>query len=170
MPVEAIRRTFKPEFVNVLLVGESAPESGSFFYTGDALAAHTAEAFARVYGEERLDARRFLERFQGNEFYFDDLCLVAVERLSPPCRAEVRAHSVPDLSKRLASYAPNVVVSIVTSVAPFVAEAMQQAGLAEVPFFSLPFPSEGAEPAYIAGRAEILSNLKESGRINPTFE
>ena len=35
--VEKVRQSFKPEKVSILFIGESAPASGSFFYTGDSL-------------------------------------------------------------------------------------------------------------------------------------
>jgi hypothetical protein len=169
MPIEAIRRQYRPEFVNVLFVGESASEDGSFFYLGDGLAEHTAQAFSRVYGET-TDMSRFLERFQGNEFYLDDLCLVAVDRLSPPCREEVRIHSVPDLAKRLAAASPNVVVTVSEAIHPRVVEAMEAAGLSGIPAYVLPYPSGGSERNYVEGLVEILANLKEGGVIPVTFE
>jgi len=49
MDIEALRRSYRPEKVRLLMVGESAPASGKFFYLGDHLTIATSTAFTKAY-------------------------------------------------------------------------------------------------------------------------
>ena len=47
MDIEALRRSYRPHKVHMLLVGESAPVSGKFFYHKSAMTSFTARAFEK---------------------------------------------------------------------------------------------------------------------------
>jgi hypothetical protein len=64
-PIARRRRTFKPEKVRVLLIGESAPAGGTHFYLANSnLFRGIKVAFARVYGRSIPDGDPFLQFFQ----------------------------------------------------------------------------------------------------------
>ena len=44
-PIESIRHSYRPNIFKVVLIGESAPAAGTFFYSGDSLCTYTREAF-----------------------------------------------------------------------------------------------------------------------------
>lgn len=60
MDIETIRSTFRPDRIDVLFVGESAPTAGTFFYKGDSSAfREMRKAFSR-HLLVSLDATNFL--------------------------------------------------------------------------------------------------------------
>src|SRR5512146_2567726 len=109
MCIEAVRKSFRPENVNVLFVGESAPASESFFYLGDSLTRYTKEAFSIIYHVTFNSDQGFLARFKENNFFLDDLCLVPVNNMDQFNRYEARRSSVDELANRIREYHPRVI-------------------------------------------------------------
>src|SRR5229473_291781 len=69
--VEATRARFRPERITTLFVGESAPDSGDFFYYGNnAMLGHMQRVVDNALGESGDD---FLTRFKAYGWYLDDL-------------------------------------------------------------------------------------------------
>ena len=60
---EFVRREFRPKKVKLLLVGESPPVSGKFFYLGSVMTQHTATAFTKAYGVQFGSQEEFLTYF-----------------------------------------------------------------------------------------------------------
>ena len=76
MATEELRQRFRPAQVRLLLIGESPPVGGSFFYMGNSnLYRHTAEAFSLAYSRSFSSPQEFLDFFRGLGCYLDDLCL-----------------------------------------------------------------------------------------------
>jgi hypothetical protein len=156
MDVGALRRSYRPEKVHVLLIGESAPASGKFFYHKGAMTTFTARAFDRVYGTTYAndkDKSAFLRFFQRRGCYLEDLCLTPVNTMRPGERARALQASVPSLSQRIRDVEPAVVVAVLRRIAPYVREAL--AGRS-VNFQVLPFPGSGHQNAYIDGLSDLL--------------
>ncbi|MEW6230545.1 MAG: hypothetical protein AB1700_21080, partial [Bacillota bacterium] len=62
--VEQKRQNYQPRDVRVLLIGESPPANGTFFYSGNSnLARYTREAFEAVFGSFG-DMTEFLDAFR----------------------------------------------------------------------------------------------------------
>ena len=50
MDTEAIRQSFKPDKIRLMLIGESPPASGRFFYLKSAMTIYTSRAFEKAHG------------------------------------------------------------------------------------------------------------------------
>ena len=67
MDVEQIRRHFRPDQIRLLFVGESPPDSGKFFYSGNSQMAHYMK---RVLGRELFrGAKDFFAEFKASGCY-----------------------------------------------------------------------------------------------------
>ena len=49
MDTEKIRKLFKPDRIKLLLVGESPPASGKFFYSKSPMTLYTSSTFEKVF-------------------------------------------------------------------------------------------------------------------------
>src|SRR5580693_4965629 len=97
--LEELRKNFRPDRITTLFVGESAPESGKFFYSGNS---GLFRAMQKAFGGRPT----FLEDFKRSGFYLDDLVLTPVNKLERRERSRRRQEAVPELAKRLAEYKP----------------------------------------------------------------
>jgi hypothetical protein len=131
--LEEVRARFRPEKIAILFVGESAPNSGRFFYKEDSnLYRHMRKAFG--YGDD------FLAKFKSSCFYLDDLALEPINQIkASAARKEARLRAIPSFAKRLAEYQPEAIVVLMRGIEPMVRLAMQQAQLS-VPFQVVTFP------------------------------
>jgi hypothetical protein len=76
--IERIRKRYRPERIITLFVGESAPESGKFFYSGTTpILIHMQTAVEAALGKNG----DFLQRFKAYGWYLDDLVLNPVDKL-----------------------------------------------------------------------------------------
>jgi hypothetical protein len=155
MDIEALRRSYRPQKVQLLLVGESAPASGKFFYSKSTMTTFTARAFEKVYDITFTDNADFLRFFQACGCYLDDLSLTPVNTMHPTERARILQASVPALSQRIRDVEPAVVVAVLQKIAPYVQEALTLAGRPVV-FRVLPFPGNGHQNMYIDGLSDLL--------------
>ena len=169
MPIEVVRRSYRPNFINVLLVGESVPTAGTFFYLGDTLANYTKAGFMRAYGIDIENNMDFLDRFKLNDYYLDDLCLTPINHMDQAARRETRQNWVSSLSNRLRLYSPNAIICIMIAIRPHVIEAMRIAQIADRPFYSIPFPAHGNHPGYIEQLSNSLMDLKAQNVIGKHF-
>jgi hypothetical protein len=161
--LQALREQYRPEIIRVLFVGESPPAGGTFFYQGDSnLARYTQAAFSRIYGKEFETGESFLRSFQLLGCYLEDLCLEPVNHLSKSERKRARSDNVPGLSVRLRESAPEALVVVMKAITPHVQQAASQAGLADVAFYSLPFPALGNQHRYTSELASVLNDLRDA--------
>jgi hypothetical protein len=167
--IEAVRARFKPEPIRVLLVGESPPAGGTFFYNANSnLYRYTEEAFAAVFGRQFGPGEGFLEFFVELGCYLDDLCAVAVNHLDKGERELQRTAGIASLSARLRAASPQAVVAVMKAIEPHVQQAIDQAGLSQIPVFALPFPAQGNQRKYVAGLAETLRDPRIQSAFMPT--
>jgi hypothetical protein len=155
MDIEALRRSYQPQKVHLLLVGESAPASGKFFYSKSTMTTFTARAFEKVYGLTFTDNADFLRFFQTCGCYLDDLSLTPVNTMRPTERVRTLQASVPALSQRIRDVEPAVIVAVLRKIALYVQEALTLADRPVV-FRVLPFPGNGHQNMYIDGLSQIL--------------
>ena len=155
MDIEALRRSYRPNKVHLLLVGESAPASGKFFYLTSAMTTFTAHAFEKAYGLTFADNTEFLRFFQTCGCYLEDLSLTPVNTMRPTDRARTLRASVPSLAQRIRDVEPTVVVAVLRKIALHVEEALVLASRPAV-FRVLPFPGSGHQNTYRDGLSEIL--------------
>ena len=139
----------------MLLIGESAPVRGSFFYIKGALTTYTARAFEKNYGIKFRDHSDFFNFFRKCGCYLDDLCLIPVNAMTPKKREQALKEGIKPLSQRILEARPKIVVSVLRKIEPYVREAVKLTGL-EVIFFVLPFPGNGHQNMYVDGLSNIL--------------
>ena len=162
--LESLRLSFKPTRVRVLLVGESPPAGGTFFYLANStLYTYTRGAFARVYGPVAFGpggtASGFLEFFQQRGFYLDDLCLEPVNHMAPTERRVTCSASAQGFASRLAALKPDALVAVKMTLDKDIRAAMALASVADLPLYVLPHPACGNQKRYVNGLIECLRVL-----------
>jgi hypothetical protein len=149
--VEDLRRSFRPDHITTLFVGESAPASGKFFYSGNSSLFY---AMKRAFGGRMT----FLGDFQLNGFYLDDLVLTPINKLTDRERSARRWEFVAQFADRLKLYKPKAIVIVMRSVKPMVVEAMRAAGIPYEPY-CVPHPAFGNWSRFHIAMTEIIESL-----------
>jgi hypothetical protein len=149
--LEKLRKSFGPSPITTLFVGESAPDSGRFFYSSDSSLFH---AMKRAFGNRET----FLEDFKKKGFYLDDLVLTPINKLDRRERSRRREEAVPELAKRLVAYKPKAVVVVMRAILPKVQQAMRMAGILYEPF-CVPHPAFGNWTRFSDAMKEITDDL-----------
>jgi hypothetical protein len=149
--LEELRQSFRPEYITTLFVGESAPDSGRFFYSGDS---SLFRAMKKAFG----DKEGFLKDFQRRGFYLDDLMLTPVNKLQNRERFRLRKEAVPQLAKRLVEYRPIAIVIVMRGIQSLVRDAMRTAGVMYEPH-CVPHPAFGNSTRFHMAMTEIIENL-----------
>jgi hypothetical protein len=135
---ERTRRRYRPRVVRILLIGEAPPASGRFFYNEDSGLYHAIrETFVRTFPESSEE--RFLEDFCSRGCYLVDLCGRAVDHLDQHDRLVARLRGEPRLAREIADLSPELVVTVVKSIVPNVARAIESARW-HGELLSLPYP------------------------------
>lgn len=154
--LETVRDRYRPHNVRLLLVGESRPESGKFFYMKSAMTTHTAHAFESAQGRQFSSTEAFLEHFKHCGCFLEDLSRTPVDRWSQKKRDDHLRNEVSPLSERIKALNPSVVVIFLKRIAPYVREAVEMSGCDPV-VYVLPFPGLGHQTKYINELATIVS-------------
>ncbi|MGD0740116.1 MAG: hypothetical protein ABR957_11015 [Terracidiphilus sp.] len=149
--LEELRKSFGPGLITTLFVGESAPDSGKFFYSGDSSLFY---AMKRAFGNRET----FLEDFKKKGFYLDDLVRTPINKLERRERSRRRQQAVPELAKRLAEYKPKAVVVVMRAILPMVRQAMRMAGISYEPS-CVPHPAFGNWTRFSNAMTEIIDDL-----------
>lgn len=140
---ERLRRRYQPPDIRVLLIGESPPAGGTFFYSANSkLYDATREAFTAAIPALR-SRPDFLDAFKQLGCYVDDLCDEPVNHLGlrDPRRLQARADGVTTLARRMQPWSPRIVVIVMKAIAGDAATAVRAAGHAGVEREELPFPA-----------------------------
>jgi hypothetical protein len=153
--LEELRKSFRPDRITTLFIGESAPESGKFFYSGNSSLFY---AMQRAFGSKTT----FLEEFKRSGFYLDDLVQVPVNKLESRERSALRWRSVSSLADRLRDYKPEAIVIVMRAIRPVVLEAMRSAGLPYEPYCT-PHPAFGNWTRFHVAMTKIIDGLPVTG-------
>jgi hypothetical protein len=152
--IETLRRSFRPRQVTTLFVGESPPNGGTFFYKENSLLYYRMkESFGAVAD--------FLPWFRAQGFFLDDLVLYPINQIKDKNeRDEHRQNGVPSLALRMTEYHPEAVVVVMRAIEEMVREAMDAAGLPNVPLYVTPFPGRPKQQErFKTIMAEIIPQL-----------
>ena len=150
---EALRASFRPEKITTLFVGESAPASGQFFYDGrNSMSVYMAAALSDIHDDN------FLNRFKALGWYLDDLVLYPINRMERAERKAAWIASVPNLTKRIAKYQPQAIVSLLKGMKSVVENAAAASGC-QAPVYGVAFPGMGNQTRFCAEMAELLPRL-----------
>jgi hypothetical protein len=135
---ERLRRRYRPAQVRLLFVGEAPPASGRFFYQADSgLYRAIRDAFVAALPE--LPEDDFLESFRTLNCYLVDLCGRPVDRLDTGERKQACAEGEIRLGRIVRQLQPEVVITVVRSIAPNVIRALQLSNWMGV-HLVLPYP------------------------------
>lgn len=153
----ALRERYRPARIDILLVGESRPAGGTFFYLANSkLYYATHEAFQLALGPmPHGDA--FLDLLRDRGVWLYDLADAPVDRMrGRPRRDAVRAR-VADLVALLRDARPRLVVAVKKDLAAPVRQALRDGGLDPKCFHVLPFPLYQWRTQYVRGLARLLA-------------
>jgi hypothetical protein len=149
--LENVRKSYRPDHITTLFVGESAPHGGTFFYTQNS-------GLFREIRKSFCGQTRFLEDFKHNGFYLDDLVLEPVNHLDAKDRRSLCRDAVSSFVERLKDYNPRAIVVLLMSIRPMVLDAIQAAGLS-CAVYCTPYPGFGNQPRFHRAMSEIIPNL-----------
>ncbi len=169
-PLENCRYSYRPKICKVLLIGESAPAAGTFFYFGNSpLCTYTREAFTMAFPNANIanNNMQFLDYFRDFGFFLDDLCLVPVNNMENETRQQHNQENIPSLATRLREYQPAIIICIMLGIREYVRESLIQSGLsATTEFHAIPFGGNGQQGRYRQKLAIILRDLQHRNVIN----
>lgn len=156
---EELRVRYRPRAVRLLLIGESRPAGGTFFYLANShLFRATHEAFERALGALPAE-EAFLTWLRTNGVWLYDVSPAQVNRLRGRPRQEaVDAHAA-QLVEVLRDTKPEVAVVIKRTLAPLVRQAVQSAGLQSEVLQVLPFPLYQWRAEYLTGLSTTVRRL-----------
>lgn len=152
---EALRLSFKPQQVKMLMVGESAPAGGTFFYRANS---NAYREISRAFG--RSADPKFLSWFQARGYYLDDLVLVPINKVGSSERRKARTSAIPALAERIRACAPLVVVAFAKSIDEEVAEAVRRSETG-ARYFCTHFPGVGQQAKFRDDMIRILPLVQE---------
>lgn len=164
---EALRDRYRPDRIDILLVGESRPAGGTFFYLANSnLYYATHEAFQLALGP-MPQGDDFLELLRDRGVWLYDLADAPVDRMrGRPRRDAVRAR-VAELVALLQETRPRLVVAIKKDLAATVRQALQDADLAPDCLRVLPFPLYQWRSEYVRALAQLLNEpTTSSGSVD----
>lgn len=152
---DLLRARYRPPKVRVLFVGEAPPAGGTFFYRGD------SQVFR--YLREALQAHLghpsdFLSAFAERGYFLDDLVIEPVDRIPLKARAPIYRENVQLLADRMVAYDPEMIITILMRICPYVQDARCRARL-NVLHHCVPFPGTGQQANFRRRMAEIVPLL-----------
>ncbi len=166
---ERLRRRYRPDDMVVLLVGESAPAGGTFFYQGDStLFTATREAFERAFGSMPV-GEGFLGRFREMGFWLYDLADEPVNRRPGRPRKYTVSQGVTRLSRLVEDADPDFVIAVKTSLEGPVRRAASLAGFPAHRLLILPFPLYQWREEYVRELARFLNRKTALDDSAPTI-
>lgn len=159
---EKIRNHYKPYNVDVLFVGESRPQGGTFFYQGDsALYRETKKAFDEFFNEDVFT----LNKFQNWKCWLYDICEDPVNGLEDhERRAEIR-RNIPKLIDNIKTLKPKI---IIVCKKKFVEPEIKNCSIMDhycegKSIFFLPFPGQGNQRKFREALMQALRSFTFSG-------
>ena len=153
------RRKYRPSKVRFLLIAESPPASGGFFYFGttigkDHLFRETMKALEFWPKDEPMrrgvDKRPMLRRFQSMGFFLLDTCIFPVDKLRPRERKEAVLSQTPRLINEVIEANPLHIFILKSSIFNPVSIALRESGMLSMVLNNgpVPFPSHGNQLIY----------------------
>jgi hypothetical protein len=171
MNTDELRGRYRPDVIRVLLVGESPPAGGTFFYAANSnLYRATRDAFE--LGVPELLRGDFLDDFKALGCFLDDLCLMPVNNLRGSAereqqRIDERKRGQEPLANRIRDARPQAVAVVMKGIAGNVRSSVDAAGAAGLPMRAFAFPGRPAHTAsYIRELAAYLRWLRDEGILD----
>src|SRR5947199_7609641 len=170
------RRKYRPRKVRLLLIAESPPSSGGFFYFPttigkDHLFRETMKALdlwpTGVPMRRGVDKRPMLRRFQSRGLYLLDTCDFPVDKMRPRERREAVVEQIPRLVNDVMEANPLHILVGKSSLFNPVVIALRESGFQSQILNSgpVPFPSHGNQRIY---RSMLIRALTSHPRYATT--
>ena len=159
--LEKLRNSFKPDKVKYLLVGESIPSNGTFFYTADSpLFKYTKEAFDEVFGGTEFS----LDEFKKRGFYLFDLT-ESVTGMGYKEKINAVASGIPKLAGFIEKERPEYILSVKNTNLSAIIMSNAEVGdiISEDHIFDLPAPIFGSHHYYKDKLVEALKVIYKLG-------
>ena len=161
------RRKYRPRKVRFLLIAESPPSSGGFFYFGTTIGKDhlfretmkTLELWPRNEPMRKgIDKRALLRRFQSMGFYLLDASADPVDKLPSPARRRAILDQLPRLVEDVNRADPLSIVVVKSSIFEPVRSALEAAGFGSRVLNNqpIPFPSHGNQRKYRSMMKRLL--------------
>ncbi len=157
MDIEKLRKSYKPKKIKLLLIGESPPESGKFFYLESSMTTFTQRAFENTFKLRFKNHKEFLQFFKKKGCYLYDLSPIPLNRMTPLRKEEVLSGGIRSLATRLTFYKPEIVVIVLKGIERKVNEALDLSCI-KCKRYTLPFPGNGHQIKYIQKLSKILKS------------
>ena len=164
---EQLREQYRPDRLEVLLIGESPPDPGAgerrFFYAPTLQIDNLYRGIAQgLYGDhpdiDLTDKPAVLRRLQADGFWLIDAIDQPVNHLPSPAAAGRHPAAVPQLVDRCRDLAPRRGVVICHRVVyQLAAPALRDAGVTVLHDQPLPFPLGNWRAAFVAGLRAALA-------------
>ncbi len=152
--IKEARARYRPKRITVLLVGESPPSNGTFFYCCENnLLRHIRSAI----GGPSQDGD-FLESFKARGWYLDDLVSTPIDKLPPKERERKWWDAQHDLAIRIAEYQPKAIVSLLLGIEPVVDAAAKEAN-SNADRHAVPFPGRWTMGRFLEKMRDIVPKL-----------
>lgn len=153
---EELRARYRPRRLKLLLVGESRPAGGTFFYRADSrLFFAVRDAFESAHGPMPA-GEAFLAEFQKRGAWLYDLAASPVNRQRGRPRTAAVAQRVGELAQVLEESPGAQVVAIKRDLEAPVRRAMEMAGESGDRLCVLPFPLYQWREVFVTGLAALL--------------
>ncbi len=168
------RRKYRPRKIRLLLIAESPPSSGGFFYFPmtigkDHLFRETMKALDLWPRNEPMrkgvDKRPMLLRFQSMGLYLLDTCDFPVDKLRPLERRKAVLQQMPRLIDDVIEADPPHILVVKSTIFNPVVKALEESGLRSriLNTGPVPFPSHGNQRVY---RSSLRRALTKAHRLS----
>lgn len=155
---EDLREEYKPDKIEVLFVGESRPQGGTFFYLANsALYGETKKAFDEYLAQDIFS----LTNFKNWNLWLYDICDEPVNGMNNLQRAEHIHTRMPQLIEFIEDVKPKI---IIVCKKTFVENNIRQTSIMDhyndgMNIFFLPFPANGRQVEYREGLIKVLDSI-----------
>ncbi len=153
------RRKYRPRKVRFLLIAESPPSSGGFFYFEttigkDHLFRETMKAIKLWPDDEPMhrgvDKRSMLRHFQSMGFYLLDTCVSPVDKMGPSDKRKTVLSQTPRLVNDVIEANPSHIFIVKSSIFHPVSLALRESSVRSRVLNTgpVPFPNHGRQRTY----------------------
>src|SRR2546422_11744424 len=168
----AARNKYRPNRVNVLLIAESPPSSGGYFYSETTIGKdHLFRETMKALGfwpvdrpmRKGCDKQRMLKRFRSIGFFLIDTCELPVDKLQPRQRRVSTIQGASTLPNRVRELNPIRILIVKKTVFKPARQSLIEAGLWDRSLKTkpLPFPSHGQQREFLT----MIRRLVDKDRL-----
>lgn len=156
MEHETIRNSYRPNKVEILFVGESRPQGGTFFYNGNSnLYKYTKQAFEQAGNEFSA------ERFRQYGCWLYDVCDISVNGLPRLERREQIRLGLPRLLVTIKELSPKFIIVVKKGEMREIIfkQVCEHGYIDQETAYNVPFPASGRQAEYRNELSEIIRQI-----------